>query len=113
MNMVGKIKLLMDERGLNKAEVSRGTDIPYTTFDGIFKKRVENVRYPTLRKLASFFDVTLEYLINDDEEDRNYGKLNPFDFTKEEHHLIWLWRQLPHDDQMKLFGRIEATLEEK
>lgn len=112
MNMLEKIQLLMAEKGINKADLSKGADIPYTTVDGLFKKGVENARFPTLKKLASFFDVSMEYLINDEEVDRNYGKVNPFDLTKDEHRLIYLWRQLPHDEQMKLLGRIEAKAEE-
>lgn len=112
MNMINKIELIMKERGLKKADVSKGADIPYTTIDGLFKKGFENARFPTIKKLALFFDVSMEYLINDNENDRDFGKINLFEFTREEHRLIVLWRQLPNDEQMKMLGRIEAKLEE-
>lgn len=113
MNMLEKIQLLMDEKDLKKADVARGADIPYTTIDGLFKKGVENARFPTLKKLAQFFDVSMEYLINDDEDDRDYGKILPHEFTKEEHRIVFLWRNLSRDEQMKIIGRIEAKLEEQ
>ncbi len=112
MNMIEKIQLMMTERGLTKADVAKGSDIPYTTIDGLFKKGFENTRFPTLRKLALFFDVSMEYLIMDEENDRDYGKVIPSTLTRDEHHLIFIWRKLSHDQQMKMIGRIEAKLEE-
>ena len=112
MNMIEKIEELMAERGLNKAEVSKGAGIPYTTFDGWFKKGFENVRFPTLRKLTLFFDVSMEYLINDEVTNRNYGKVLTSEFTKDEQQLISLWRKLSHDEQMKMLGRIETKIED-
>lgn len=111
MNMIEKIQMLMNERDLNKADVSKGADIPYTTIDGLFKKGYENTRYPTLRKLSIFFDVSMEYLITDDEENRDAGKISFMDVTPEELNLLNLWRKLPRDEQMKLLGRIELKLE--
>lgn len=112
MNMIEKIQLMMKERELTKADVSKGADIPYTTVDGLFKKGFENTRFPTLRKLALFFDVSMEYLVTDEEDDRDYGKVIPSSLTRDEHRLIFLWRKLPHDEQMKMIGRIESKLEE-
>lgn len=109
MNMLEKIQLLMEERELSRADVSRGADIPYTTIDGLFKKGVENARFPTLKKLASFFNVSMEYLINDEVEDRHKDKLD--DFSPEEMKLISMWRQLSRDEQMRILGRIEVILE--
>ncbi len=112
MNMIEKIQLLMDERDLTKADVSKGAGIPYTTFDGWFKKGFENVRFPTLRKLALFFDVSMEFLISDEVNDREYGKLMPHELSKEERQLVALWRKLAHDEQMKILGRIETKIED-
>lgn len=101
MNMIEKIKMMMDEKGLKKANVSEGSGVAYTTLDGLFKKGYENVRYPTLKKLATFFDVSLEYLMNDEIVDRNYGKhMLLSDLTQEEIELINAFRKLPQDKQI-------------
>lgn len=110
--MLEKIQMMMSEKGLKPADVARGANIPYTTFDSLFKKGFENTRYPTIRKLSKFFDVSMDYLIDDDVNDRNYGKIYPVNITQEENQLIDLWRKLPHDEQMKLLGRIESKVEE-
>lgn len=72
--MLEKIQQMMTERNLKPADVAKGAGIPYTTFDGLFKKGFKNTRYPTLLKLAKFFDVSMEYLVNDDVTDRNLKK---------------------------------------
>ena len=109
--MLDKINVMMYERRINKSELAKGAGIPYTTIDSLFRKGFENTRYPTLRKLAVFFDVSMEYLINDEEDDRDYGKIMPNDISKEEHRLISLWRKMSHEEQLKMLGRIELTLE--
>ncbi|UWG96832.1 helix-turn-helix transcriptional regulator [Dehalobacter sp. DCM] len=113
MNMLEKIQLIMDEKGLSKADVSKGADVPYTTFDSMFKKGFEKTKLPTMKKLANFFDVSMEYLINDDITDKNYGKMfNNFTVSAIEIQLITLWRKLPRDEQMKILGRIESKAED-
>ena len=51
-----KLLELMEEKGINKSELSKGADIPYTTIDGLFKKNSENIKLPTLKKLAAYFN---------------------------------------------------------
>lgn len=75
MNMLDKIELLSKIKGIkNRHQLSTLTGIPYTTLDGLYKKGYENIRLPTLRTLASFFGVSMEYLVNDDlENPKNHG----------------------------------------
>ena len=65
MGMIDKLELLMSERGLDKAALSRDTGIPYTTVDGFWKKGTENIKRSSLLKLTRYFDCTLDYLADD------------------------------------------------
>ena len=58
------LTMLMKNRGLSKAQLAKESGIPYTTIDGFYKKGCENIKLSTLQKLANYFDVTLDYLIN-------------------------------------------------
>ena len=53
---------LLQENGLNKRQFSIKSGIPYTTIDGFYKKGYENIRLTTLRKIADYFNVSLDYL---------------------------------------------------
>lgn len=64
LDILNKLKL---EKNLNNRKLSIASGIPYTTIDGLYKKGYDNVKLSTLIKLASYFDVTLDYLINGDE----------------------------------------------
>jgi len=55
---------LMKDRNLNKNTLAKESGIPYTTIDGFYKKGCNNVKLSTLSRLASFFNVSLDYLIN-------------------------------------------------
>jgi len=54
---------LLKTNGLNKRQFSIKSGIPYTTIDGFYKKGYENIRLTTLRKIAAYFNVSLDYLM--------------------------------------------------
>ena len=66
MSMLIKLENLMRERGLNKAELARQADLPYTTVAGFWTRGTDNVQRSSLLKLARFFDCTIDYLADDD-----------------------------------------------
>ena len=55
---------LMKSNGLNKHTLSIKSGIPYTTIDVFYKRGTANARLSTLKRLAEFFDVSLDYLVN-------------------------------------------------
>lgn len=62
---------LLEDNSLSKSQFSARSGIPYTTIDGFYKKGYENIRLTTLRKIADFFDVTIDYLVNGDSNKGN------------------------------------------
>lgn len=74
MNILDKLDLLMQERGLNKRTLSQSCGIPYTTIIGLYKKGYEGARMSTVRGLAHFFGVSTDYLITDEITDPHYGQ---------------------------------------
>lgn len=57
------IEKLMRDRGINKNILANESGIPYTTIDGWWKKGHDNIRLSTLKKLAAYFNVSLDYLM--------------------------------------------------
>ena len=108
-----KLQKLMDERGINKAELSKGADIPYTTIDGLFKKNSENIKLPTLKKLSAYFNCSMDYLADDsslsqwgnDEANRKYLSDKP--------ELLEIYESLTSRDDMVLLFDKTKDLEPK
>ncbi|MDR2655536.1 MAG: helix-turn-helix transcriptional regulator [Oscillospiraceae bacterium] len=73
MSFLEKLDYLMKTHGLNRHSLSNACGVPYTTIDGFYKKGYANAKVPTLKKIASFFGVTLDYLIIDEIVDPSYG----------------------------------------
>jgi repressor LexA len=65
MKLTEKLDFLMKERGINKMDLSKYSGIPYTTIINFYEKGTENVKLSTLRKLAKYFNVSLDYLADD------------------------------------------------
>lgn len=87
MDFLEKLDFLMKRYELNKRSLSRKSEIPYTTIDNWYKRGYENLTLPTLRKLASYFNTTLDYWFLDEITDPNYGKSSGFkvEYTEMEH----------------------------
>ena len=66
MSFLTKLDKLMAERKINKNQLSKEAGIPYTTIDGFYKKGTDNIKLSTLKKLAAYFDCSLDYLADDD-----------------------------------------------
>jgi repressor LexA len=70
MKFTDKLDKLMDERSLSRMGVAKGSGVPYTTIVNFYEKGTDNIKLSTLRKLADFFNVSLDYLVDDEEETR-------------------------------------------
>lgn len=67
MDLIQKLKLLMEKNSIkNISQLSKLTNIPYTTLKSIFDGDVNDVRLSTSRKLCNFFHITLDELLDDD-----------------------------------------------
>ena len=94
---------------LNKRSLSQKSEIPYTTIDNWYKRGYENLTLPTLRKLAKYFNTTLDYWFIDEITDPNYGKTSGFKVEYEEMEHIKNYRSL--DDTGK--ERIDYELKKE
>ena len=77
MTMTEKLDVLMTEKGINKSQLSRLSGIPYMTIVNFYEKGTENIKRSTLIKLSRFFEVTVDYLIVDEETRRSYPSIAP------------------------------------
>ncbi len=66
MNFLDRLDLLMSREGLNRRKLSIATGIPYTTIVGLYDKGYSNIKLSTLKRLAGFFNVSLDYLAGDE-----------------------------------------------
>ena len=87
---------LMKTNGYNKNSLAKESGIPYTTIVGFYSKGTDNVKLSTLRKLADFFGVSLDYLINGEKIK------TPLSVSTEELTLINQYRSLNSTGQRML-----------
>lgn len=64
MNFLERVDMLLNERGINKNQLSALTGIPVSTVYGWYKKGFGSITLPTLLKLSEFFNCSMEYLVN-------------------------------------------------
>lgn len=67
MDFLDKLEFLMKEKNItNLNELSTQSNIPYTTLRGFYTRGTDKIQKSTLKKLADFFNCTLDYLVCDD-----------------------------------------------
>ena len=65
------LKEYMLKNGYTKADISRMSNIPYTTIDGLFKKGDENTKLSTLKKLAELIGCTIDDMAYNDGSEKS------------------------------------------
>lgn len=94
MNFLEKLDFMMEKHSLNKNTLSKACNIPYTTIDNWYKRGYEGLKLATVRKLADFFDTTLDYWFLDEIIDETYGKSSGFEVSYDEMKHIEKYRSL-------------------
>lgn len=65
MTMFQKIEALMLEKHINKRQLSNKTGVPYPTILSLFHEGRDGANVNTVFKIAQYFGVTLDFLLND------------------------------------------------
>lgn len=92
MDFLEKLDFLMKKHNLNRNTLSQKSEIPYTTIDNWYKRGYDGLKLATLRKLSKFFNTTLDYWVDDDIADPEYGMTSNFDISYKEIILIEKYR---------------------
>lgn len=92
MTFLEKLEILMVNNNLNKRQLSIRSGIPYSTIDNLWKSGYDNIKLSTLKKLASYFSVTLDFLCRDNIED---PEISESFLTEREKRLVKAYRSQP------------------
>ena len=77
LTLTEKLDVLMDERELNKSQLAAQSGVPYTTIVSLYEKGAENAKRSTLLSLARFFNVSLDYLADDEHHRPRHAHRTP------------------------------------
>lgn len=112
MDFLEKLNYLMEIHGLNKNTLSKSCDIPYTTIDNWYKRGYDGLKLTTLKKLSSFFGVSLDFWIQEKiplktKKSPELTEVNSGDL----HPLLKIYNELNADGQERLMEYAEELTE--
>ncbi|NMM52126.1 helix-turn-helix domain-containing protein [Paenibacillus aquistagni] len=109
MSLTEKLNELMEIEGINRAELSKGSGVPYTTIVALFDKGADNIKLSTLRKLADYFGVSLDDLAGTKKEDVSR------EYTIAAHHdgETWTKEELEEIERFKEFVKMRREQRNK
>lgn len=116
MTFLDRIDELMEIADINKNQLAQMTGIPVSTIYGWYKKGYDNITLPTLRKLANFFNCSMEYLANGESSEPKELSKAALDFARK-YEALDEWGKRAVDAIMDIETRrcqqdIEALLDE-
>ena len=107
---------LMSDNGLNKRQLSLKSGVPYTTIVGFYEKGYEKTKLSTLRALANYFHVTLDYLVYGESNQINTSETDIFTNIKNTlgeniamHTAKYI--KLDNEDKSRIDERMDVLLE--
>lgn len=104
MTFTEKLDKLMADRGISRGGLARETGIPYTTIVGFYQKGYENIKLSNLKKLAAYFNVSIEYLCNEANDSDRPDSLRTAVFSKK-------YAALSEKEQDLVSGVIDGLLD--
>lgn len=63
MDLVERVKRLMEETKDNDSSLAKKSGIPYTTVRGFFERGSDKAQMSTIQKLSEYFHVSIDYLV--------------------------------------------------
>lgn len=118
MSLTEKLNKLLEEKNITKAQLSKESGIPYTTIAGFYTKGTDNVKLSTLKKLAEYFECSLDYLVDDNvklSNDKNTSKDKDIekiiDELMDQQGLMLCGEPMSNEDMMLLRNSIRSTIE--
>ena len=64
MQFLQNLEILMAEYRINRSELARACELSTSTVNSWWNRSCENISLQTLLKLANYFNITLEELVN-------------------------------------------------
>lgn len=104
MNFTDKLDMLMADHKIRISDLSRNSGIPYTTIDGFYKKGCNNIKLSTLKQLADYFGVSIDYLVNE-QCDEDYG------LNAEENDIVKKYRILDDEGKTQVISVVNSNYE--
>ncbi len=71
MSFSQKVKALLKESGMTKAELAKDAGIAYTTLDSMLKRETDTARLATIFRIARALGTSVEALVFDQSEEKN------------------------------------------
>lgn len=99
MKFTEKLDVLMAEKGLNRREFSAQSGIPYMTIINFYEKGTDNVKLSTLKKIAVYFGVSLDYIADDTIVDRGNFAQCERSFSPNEIEIVSAYRRASIEDR--------------
>ena len=111
MAFIDRLNNLLFDNDMSKMDLSKKSEIPYTTICGWFNNRLPD--YNAIIKLSNFFHVTTDYLLGCENDFGIKDNDEPLHFTPDEIQLITAYREMSQGKRQALFSMLDININKK
>ncbi len=108
--MLSRLKLLRKEEGISQQKLADAVSVSQQSINKYENHDVEP-DFDTLKKLAAFFDVSIDYLIENTDIKQKPDGIRSDDLTQGELRLVHQYRSLNRSQRESILAIIENYLE--
>ncbi len=99
MSFAEKVKKLLKENDMTKAELAKGAGIPYTTLDSMLKRETDTARLAGIFRIARALGTSVEALVFDESGEKS--------MSPEEERILRLYSLLDHRGKNTVLSLLE------
>ena len=99
MSFAEKVKKLLKENDMTKADLAKGAGIPYTTLDSMLKRETDTARLESIFRIARALGTSVEALVFDESGEKS--------LSSEEERILRLYSLLDHRGKNTVLSLLE------
>lgn len=108
-----RIMTLCKQKGVSASRMCLELGLSKSTMSNMKSGRTSGVSTATAQKIASYLDVTVGYLLGEENEETDIKKSPSVQITEGEQKLLDLFRRVPESQQQMVLQMIEVALNTK
>lgn len=111
MNIYEKIDFLLEIEKTNQKRMCESINVPTSTYSSMKNRNSKSISVETIREIASFFNMSIDYFLNNDIEKNEYKKFKIKSYNEEDKEVLEKYNSLNSEFKKIIMNNLNSFLE--
>ena len=115
MDLVDKIKMLMEQKKITQYKLAKESGVPQTTLSKILNRETKNPRIDSIEAIANYLDKPIDFFTQQDKNDKedDSDEVNINDLLSDDTEITYNGQKMSKEDKKKLDEIMKVVFWEK